>query len=93
LLCEAANSAAKTKSQFQGFYKGLVVRRGHKRAIIALGHKMLEVIFTILKKKQPYLDPGIDYEALVVARNAPRWIAALKEFGYWPTGNSSQVDL
>lgn len=84
MLCEAANSAAKTNSQFKGFYQGLVIRRGHKRAIIALGHKLLEIIFTLLKKKEAYLDPGINYQALVVARNAPRWIAALKEFGYWP---------
>jgi hypothetical protein len=47
---------------------------------------MLEVIFTVLKKKEPYKDPGINYEALVVARNAPRWIAALQEFGYLPGG-------
>jgi len=33
LLCEIANAAIKTDSQFKGFYKGLVVRRGHKRAI------------------------------------------------------------
>lgn len=88
ILCEAAHSACKTKSQFQGFYKGLVIRRGHRRALIAVGHKLLEVIFTLLKKKEPYRDPGIDYEALVVARNAPRWIAVLKEFGYWPKRNS-----
>jgi len=92
LLCEAANSACKTNSQFKGYFNGIAIRRGHKRAITALGHKMLEIIFTILKKKQPYKDPGINYQALVVARNAPRWIAALKEFGYWPGVNSAQAD-
>ncbi len=84
LLCEAANSASKTKSQFKGFYKGLVIRRGHKRAIVAVGHRLLEVIFIVLHKKEPYKDPGIDYEALVVERNAPRWIQAMQKFGYLP---------
>jgi len=52
----------------------------------------LEVIFVVLKKKVPYKDPGINYEALVVARNAPRWLAALQEFGYLPMGNPAPAD-
>ena len=82
MLCEFSNSARKTRSQFIGRYKGLVIRRGHKRTIIALGHKMLEVVFIVLSKKQPYKDPDVDYEALAVQRNAPRWIKALKKYGY-----------
>lgn len=51
---------------------------------MAVAHKLLEVSYVLLKRKQPYIDPGIDYEALTVARNAPRWIKALKKYGYWP---------
>ena len=36
LLCEIANAVIKTDSQFKGFYKGLVIRRGHKRSIVAV---------------------------------------------------------
>lgn len=82
LLCEAANSARKTQSQFQGLYKGLVIRRGHKRAIVAVGHKILQVAYILLSRKEPYKDPEIDYEALVVQRNAPRWLEALSKYGY-----------
>ena len=82
LLCEAANSAKKTQSQFQGLYKGLVIRRGHKRAIVAVGHKILQVVYVLLSRKEPYRDPEIDYEALVVYRNAPRWLDALHKYGY-----------
>jgi len=82
LLCEIANSAIKTESQFRGYYKGLVIRRGHKKSIIAVGHKILEVIYVILKNKEPYRDPSINYEEIVVKRNAPRWIASLRRFGY-----------
>lgn len=88
LLCEAANSACRTNSQFKGMYQGIVIRRGHKRAIMAIAHKLLEVSYVLLKKRQPYVDPKIDYEALTVGRNAPRWIKALKKFGYWPEPNS-----
>lgn len=82
ILCELSNAANKTKSQFKGYYQGLVIRRGHKRAIIATGHKILRVVFVLLKNLKPYQDPGIDYKRLVVERNAPRWLSALKKYGF-----------
>jgi len=82
ILCEVANAARKTDSQFKGLYQGLVIRRGHKRAIIAVGHRILEVVYLLLSKKEPYRDPCVDYEALMVKRNAPRWIQALRKYGY-----------
>jgi transposase len=84
ILCEAAHSAVKSKCQFRGIFQGLVIRRGKKRAIVAVGHKMLKVIYVMLSKKEPYKDPGINYEKLSVERNAPRWIKALKKYGYLP---------
>jgi transposase len=61
-----------------------VIRRGHKRTLVALGHKILRIVSALLKTQSPYRDPGANYEALVVHRNAPRWIQALKKSGYWP---------
>ena len=61
-LCEVANAAIKTKSQFKGKYQSLVIRKGHKRSLIAIAHKLIRVIYTLLKKRQPYIDPGTDYE-------------------------------
>lgn len=89
VLCEAANAASKTNSQFKGKYKSLVIRRGHKRAIIAVAHKMLRVIYSMLKNQQPYYDPEVDYEALMVQRNAPRWIKALKKYGHMPLAEAA----
>lgn len=84
ILCEMSNGAAKTNSQFKSKYKGLVIRRGHKRAIVALGHKIMRISYTLLKNKEAYKDPDVDYEALVVKKNAARWIKALKQFGFLP---------
>ena len=71
-----------------GKYQSLVIRRGHKRSIIAVAHKMLRVIYSMLKNNRPYYDPEVDYEALMVhlmvQRNAPRWIKALNKYGYLP---------
>src|ERR1035437_2785215 len=38
LLCEFAHAASRTKSVFQSKFKSLIVRRGHKRSIVALAH-------------------------------------------------------
>lgn len=84
VLCEVANAAIRTTSQFSGQYKSLVIRRGHKRTIFAVGHKILRIIFALLKTLKPYKDPGIDYTKIIVDRNAPRWLAALKKYGYLP---------
>ena len=85
LLCQSANAAVKTRSQFKGKYQGLLIRKGHKKAIIAVEHKILRVIHLVFRNGKPYQDPEIDYEALVTAKNAPRWIKALDKFGYLPT--------
>jgi transposase len=82
LLCEFAHAASRTTSVFKSKFQSLVVRRGYQRAIIAIGHKILRTIFFMLKRREPYRDSAIDYEALSVQRNAPRWIKALTKFGF-----------
>lgn len=85
LLCEIANAARRTKCMFQSKYAGLVIRRGHKRSIIALAHKILKIVFILLSRKVPYRDSTVDYKELMVQKNAPRWIAALRQYGMLPT--------
>jgi hypothetical protein len=51
---------------------------------IALAHKLVRTIFCVLVRRKPYRDSTVDYEAASVAKNAPRWIRALKKYGYWP---------
>ena len=82
LLCEFAHAASRTRSVFKSKFQALVVRRGYKRAIIAIGHKLLRTIFFMLKRREHYRDSATDYEALSVQRNAPRWIKALTKFGF-----------
>ena len=84
LLCEAANAARRTKTVFRAKYTSLTIRRGHKKTIIAIAHKLLRTIYVVLARRKPYRDATVDYEAAMVAKNAPRWIRALKKYGYWP---------
>ncbi len=85
LLCEFAHAASRTTSVFKSKFQALIVRRGHKRSIVALAHKILRTIFFMLKRGEHYRDSATDYEALSVQRNAPRWIKALTKFGFIPT--------
>jgi transposase len=88
LLCEAAHAARRTKSALHEKYQSLVARRGHKKAIIAVAHPILRTIYVLFTRRHAYRDSGFDYQAALVKKNAPRWILALKQFGYWPQPNT-----
>ena len=60
------------------------MRRGNKRATVATVHKMLRCIHAMFSNDCVYRDPQTDYEALMVKRNAPRWIAMRKKHGVDP---------
>jgi transposase len=82
ILCEAANAASRTQCRLQDMFKGLLIRRGRKRAIFALAHKILKIVFLLIERGDYYRDATVDYEKLSVQRNAPRWIKTLKKYGY-----------
>jgi transposase len=82
ILCEAANAASRTRCGLQDKFKGLMIRRGRKRAIFAIAHKLLKIVFLLIQRGDYYRDADTDYEALTVQRNAPRWIKKLIQYGY-----------
>lgn len=82
VLCEAANAASRTRCSLQDKFKGLLIRRGRKRAIFAIAHKLLKTVFLLIQRGDYYRDAQTDYEALSVQRNAPRWIKKLIQYGY-----------
>jgi transposase len=84
ILCECANAARNTKSSLAAKYRSLKIRKSHKKCIIAIAHKMIRIIYYMLSRREPYRDPGVDYEALSAKKNAPRWIKALKKIGKLP---------
>jgi transposase len=81
VLVECAHAAARTHNcQFQEHHQRLTKKRGYKRAVIATAHKLLRCVFALLRDGTPYRDPETDYEALLVERNAARWLRKLHEF-------------
>jgi transposase len=58
-LVEAANAASRKKGSYlKAKFFRLNVRRGHKRAILALGHKILVAAYHVLAKATDYVDLG-----------------------------------
>lgn len=48
-------------------------------ALEKAGIEPIRVLYAVLKTGKPYRDPRIDYEAIMVQRNAPRWITMLQK--------------
>ena len=59
-----------------------MIRRGRKRCIAALAHKLIAVIYSVLNTQQPYLEPDIDSEAVIIAKHALRALKALQKYVY-----------
>lgn len=61
-LVEVAHVAAKTKDTYLAAqYRRIAARRGKKRALIAVGHSVLVMIYHILTKRTPYQELGGTY--------------------------------
>ena len=82
LLCEFAQAAARTRCALKAKFDSLKIRKGHKKSIVALAHKMLRTVYAMLANGTHYQDRSVDYDALSVARNAPRWIKMLRKPGF-----------
>ena len=89
ILCECANAARMTKSTLAAKYHSLMVRKSHKKTIVAIAHKMIRLIYLMLTRNEAYVDPNVDYDAMSAMKNAPRWIKQLKAIGKWPVKAAS----
>ena len=83
MLVQFAWAATRTKGTYlRAKYDSLVIRRGKKRALIAVGHKILIAAYFILKDKVEYQELGYEYlQNLKKDKKIDRHIKILKELG------------
>ena len=83
-LAEAAWAASKVKrSTYNAFYHNIVRRRGKKRALVALAHRMLMDIYHALKTGTPYQDTGAEEANERATKKKERsMIRSLEKAGY-----------
>lgn len=61
-LTECVWAASRKKNCYlKAKYHSLIGRRGKKRTLIAVGHKLLVLAYHILKRQIPYQELGVDY--------------------------------
>lgn len=83
-LIQAAHAAVRVKESYlAAFYHRLVVRRGKKKAIVAVAHKLLVLAYTLIRKRQRYQDPGAGYyDTRQRDKLAHRLQARIERLGY-----------
>lgn len=83
-LVQAAWAAVRTKqSYFHAQFYRLKARRGAKRAIVAVAHALLIVIYQLLRHGTTYADLGHDhFDRLDRKRTASRLVKRLCDLGY-----------
>src|SRR5262245_498465 len=83
-LSEAAWAASNTKNSYlSAQYHRLAPRRGKRRALVAVGHSLLVIIYHVLKHKVEYKDLGSDYFDRLEPERLRRYLVKrLERLGY-----------
>jgi transposase len=64
MLIQAGLGAMRTKdSALQAMYYRIARRRGHKKAVVAVGHQILEIAYYVMRDGVTYHELGADYFA------------------------------
>ncbi len=65
--------------QFGPYKQQLAKRRGAGRTVVATAHKILRIVFAMLRDGKPCCDPQIDYQARMAIKNKARWLNMLRK--------------
>jgi transposase len=84
LLLQFANAAARAKGTYFAQFYGRLRYKGHNKAMVAVAHKQIKLVYLILARGKAYRDKLYDYQAAIVRKKRPRWIRLLIQEGYLP---------
>jgi transposase len=84
ILAEVAWANARRKDGYLGAqFRRLARRRGLYKALVAVAHSVLVIIYHVLRERRPYTDLGADYfEKLDTARLEQLHVRRLNALGY-----------
>lgn len=63
-------------------YESLVPRRGKKKALVAVGHKIIIASYHVIKNKQAYKEPELHNNPKRKRRQIQNYLNRLKDLGY-----------
>ncbi len=92
-LIEAASAASRSKGTYLGaYYQRLRKRMGHKKAIVALAHRILVIIYHLLHEQQPYRELGPGHAEEQANDASKRWaIRRLEQLGYQVSLEAAEI--
>lgn len=62
-------------------YESLVGRRGKKKALVAVGHKIIVAAYHVIKEKQAYKEPELHNYPKKTSKQIRNYMNKLKELG------------
>ena len=92
-LARWAWAASRSKgTSLKAMYGRLAARRGRKRALVAVAHRLVEIVYNVLKKGQEYRELGEDYleKGEDKERLAKRLLSRLEKLGVKVTVEAGQ---
>ncbi len=95
LLIQAAWAGARTTGTYlSALYHRLAGRRGKKKAIVAVAHALLVIVFHMIERKEPYHELGGDYfDQQDPEATAKRLVTRIEKLGYQVTFQSQPATV
>ena len=83
-LVAAAQAAVRTKDTYLAAqYRRLAARRGAKKAIVAVAHPLLTIVYHVIARREPYRELGADHcDRRRPAATADRLVRRLHRLGF-----------
>jgi transposase len=83
-MCQAAWAASHTKKTYlSAFYRRMCIRKGAPKAIMALAHHMMVVVYQVISRGEEYVEFGGDYyDQQSKPKTVARLVARLTKLGY-----------
>jgi transposase len=83
VLAEVVWSITRTDTYLAAQYHRIARKKGKRRAVMAVAHSILVIIYHILRDKKPYEELGADYFERVDTERVQRYyVQRLEQLGY-----------
>lgn len=79
----ATHSKQANQEYLRNKFYSMAVRLGHKKALLAIGHKILCAVYHILRTGQPYQAPDTEkIQQKMEEKQLTRYLEKIKHLGY-----------
>jgi transposase len=86
-MCQAAWAASHTRNTYlSAFYRRMQVRKGPQKAVMALAHHLITIVYNVLARGEEYVELGGDYyDRRSKPKVVSRMVSRLMKLGYQVT--------